>query len=297
LRRATALVACLLIWVAVACSPSKPAPVAATSTTSTTLLTGPDSGAPTTTTEPTTLGGGEGFQTRQPRTLIIGTERLSPPWYAGPAPGEITGGFEFELAREIGSRLGVPLVKVVPTSLVLMMTGQDCKCDVMLGGITITDARATQLDLSEPYMTVDQGAVVRKGTAISNTSEASLLRWGVAVSNTSGLAVLRNVVKPTIEPYLVANQEEGIRRVADGRLDAILLSTPDALAVAGSNPALAVAGRFPTGEHYAVALSLGSPNTSLINDVIRGMRDDGIIDALLATYLGVKPADVPVIAP
>lgn len=292
MKRTTALIAGLLVAIAVACSPSNPAPA----TTTTTAIAAPvsDPGS-TTTTE--VVAGGEGFRTRQSTTLAVGTERLSPPWYTGPSADEITGGFEFALAREIGSRLGVPIVKVVPTSLVLMMTGQDCKCDIMLGAITITDGRARTLDLTEPYVSADQGVIVRQGTTVRSASDGALLRWGVAVRNTTGLDVIRNRVKPAIEPYVVVNEDDGIRRVADGRLDAMLLGTPEAIVVANTDPTLAVAGQFRTGEQYAVALSLGSPNTSLINDVIHDMRNDGIIDALLATYLGVEPANVPIIPP
>jgi ABC-type amino acid transport substrate-binding protein len=42
-----------------------------------------------------------------------------------------------------------------------------------------------------------------------------------------------------------------------------------------------------------VALSLGSPNTALINDAIREMRSDGTIDLLLRAYFGILPATVP----
>jgi ABC-type amino acid transport substrate-binding protein len=297
LRRAPAIVAASVVALVCACTPSAPAAPAPTTSTTIAAPLASGSGESTTTTEPTTLGGSEGFQTRQGGSLIIGTERLFAPWYTGPGTGEVTGGFDYELSREIGSRLGVPIVKVVKTSLVLMMTGQDCKCDVMLGGLTITDGRARSLDLSEPYLAADQAALVRKGTIVSNTAEASVLRWGVAVSNTTGQDVLRTRVKPLATPLLVTNEADGIRRVADGRLDAMLMNTPEALAVAHDNPALAVPAQFITGEQYAVALSLGSPNTSLINEVIRSMRDDGIIDALLTTYLGANPKDVPVIGP
>jgi ABC-type amino acid transport substrate-binding protein len=296
LKRATAIIAGLLISIAVACSPRQPAPASTTTTTSTTIALS-DSGPTTTSTEPTTLGGSEGFQTRKRGTLVIGTERLAAPWYMGPTPGVITGGFEYDLAKELGLRLRVPNIQVVPTSLVLLMTGQDCKCDIMLSGIIVTDGRARTIDLSEPYLTADQGVLVRTGTAISSVAEAAALRWGVTLRNLTGQDVLKSRVKPTTAPQVVVNEDEAIRRVADGRLDAMLLDTPDALAVTLSDARFAVAGQFRTGELFAAALSLGSPNTALINVVIRDMRNDGTIDRLLRAYLGIEPANVPAIPP
>ena len=72
-----------------------------------------------------------------------------------------------------------------------------------------------------------------------------------------------------------------------------MLPTPDALAAAAGDAGLAVAGQLRTGELYAGALALGSPNTAAINDAIGNMRDDGTIALLLRHYFGINPADVP----
>jgi ABC-type amino acid transport substrate-binding protein len=96
---------------------------------------------------------------------------------------------------------------------------------------------------------------------------------------------------------MFVNDDDALRRLADGRLDAVLLDTPDALAATLADPRFVVAGQFRTGELVAVGLSLGSPNTALINDIIRDMRNDGTIDRLLRAYLGIEPANVPPIPP
>src|SRR5204862_6733325 len=105
--RTGALCGALLVILS-ACSSASPEPAATT-----TPVTGV-AGA-TTTTAPPLEPGGEGFRTRTPGVLVIGTERVTAPWYTGPSPDEITGGFEYRIGREIGSRLGVPFVKVVPS--------------------------------------------------------------------------------------------------------------------------------------------------------------------------------------
>ena len=293
-RRIATTVALLpLVWTA--CSSASPAPTTTTPTTAAPPTTVAADGSTTTTETPGVAS--SGLRTRKQGVLIVGTERLAPPWYIGPNADLVSGGFEYDVAAELARRLGVPAVKVVSTSLVLMMGGQDCKCDIMLSGITITDGRARTLDLSEPYLSADQGVLVRKGTPITTPAEMAALRWGLALHNATGLDLLQTRVKPTIEPDVVVNQDEAIQRLRSGHDDAVLLDAPEAIAIANANPGLAVAGQFKSGEQYSVALSLGSPNTAIMNDAMRDMRGDGTIDTLLRAYFGIDPAKLPALSP
>lgn len=290
-RRPVVLIALLALLV---CGCSSSTPEAATTTTVPPTTVEP--GVATTTSPPPGVAP-SGLRTRTQGVLAVGTERLAPPWYIGPNADLVSGGFEYDIAAELARRLGVPAVKVVPSSLVWMMGGQDCGCDVMLSGITITDARARALDLSEPYLSADQGVLVRKGTSVTTPAAAVALRWAVTLRNSTGVDLLDTHVKPTIAPDIVVNDDEAISRLLNGRDDALLMDTPEAIAVANANPALAVVGQFKTGEQYSVALSLGSPNTALINDAIRDMRDDGTIGTLMRAYFGLDPAKLPSLSP
>jgi ABC-type amino acid transport substrate-binding protein len=228
-----------------------------------------------------------------PGVLTVGTEALVPPWYVGSTPAAVTAGFEFDIAKAMAARLGVPSVRVIVTPLVTLLSGQDCKCDLMLSEALVTDNRARTADFTEPYLTVDQAVLVRSGVSMANVAEGRSFRWGVALKNTAGLDVLTKRVEPSTAPQTLVDESDGIERVADGRLDAMIMETPSALAAAASNPALTVAGQMRTGQLYAGLLALGSPNTAALNDAIGNMRDDGTIALFLRHYFGVNPADVP----
>ena len=289
-RVAAAVVALSLVWGA--CSSASPASDPSTTTSTSLVLASTAAGESTTTTETPGVAS-SGLRTRKAGVLIVGTERFEPPWFIGPTVDRVSGGFEYDIAAELARRLGVPAVKVVSTSLVLMMSGQDCKCDIIMSGITITDSRARTLDLSEPYVTADQGVLVRKGTSVTKPTDAAALRWGIAMKNSTGLDLLQNHIKPTVDPDVVVNQDEAIQLLAHGRVDAVLVDTPEAIAIANGNPSFVVAGQYKTGEQYTVALSLGSPNTAVVNDALRDMRDDGTIDTLLRAYFGTDLAKLP----
>ncbi len=92
---------------------------------------------------------------------------------------------------------------------------------------------------------------------------------------------------------MLVNEKDGIQRVADGRLDAMMLQTPAAIEAAAQDATLSVAGQLRTGELFAGALALGSPNTASLNDAIGNMQDDGTIALFLRQYFGMNPADIP----
>ena len=292
MHRSAAIVLTLcLLWGA--CSAASPAATSqgnAPTTVPTTAVDGP------TTTVETPGVAPSGLRTRKSGVLIVGTERVIPPWFIGPRPDLISGGFEYDVAAELARRLGVPAVEVKPTSLVLMMGGEDCGCDLIISGITITDARARTLDLSEPYLTADQGVLVRKATRITTPASAASLRGAIALRNARGLDLLQTSIKPTIEPTVMVNEDDAVQQLAQGRADAVLMDTPAALAVANANPDFAVIGQYKTGDQYSMALSLGTPNTPIINDAIRDMRDDGTIDMLMRAYFGTDPAKLPILS-
>ena len=119
--------------------------------------------------------------TRVPGVLTVGTEQLAAPWYIGSTPDTVTSGFEYDVAKALASRLHVPAVRVVLRPLVTLLSGDDCGCDLMLSEVLVTDARARDADLTEPYLTVDQAVLVRQGVTMSTVDEGRAYRWGVAL--------------------------------------------------------------------------------------------------------------------
>jgi ABC-type amino acid transport substrate-binding protein len=236
------------------------------------------------------------FLTREPGVLTVGAESITSPWYVGHSARDVSMGFEYDLAKVIAARLGIPKVKIVDANLVTMMTApRDCPCDLMLSQVTATDNRAKQLDISEPYLTVDQGVVVRKGTALGSVADGRTLRWATAVRDATGLDVVMKQVQPIFPVQHDVDPATAVRDLVAGNVDAVVMDAPDAMAVARTTPGLEVAGRFPTAEQYTAVLGLGSSNTVLLNDVVRAARDDGTVARLLQRYFGANPADLPVI--
>ena len=268
------------------------------SVTSTTATSTTPTEATTTTTEPapsTTLGGNQGFQPRTPGMLTVGVEAFDPPYYQGATLETVSGGFEYDLAHTIAARLRLPRAVFVRSQFYEMATGPDCRCDVLLSHIAITDPRARQVDFTKPYLDADKAALVRSGTAVRTPEQARALRWAAVVRDTTSVALLADKVKPTGEPQLFVDFASCLAALASGQVDAVVYDAPTVLAAAFTDPRVVVAGRLDTREQYATVLRVGSANTTELDDVVSGLRSDGTITRLAQRWFGLDPAVVPVL--
>lgn len=94
--------------------------------------------------------------------LIVGTEGTYPPFTFHDETGELTG-FDVEIAREIGKRLGVE-VEFLETQWDAIFAGLDAsRFDMVANQVGINEERQASYDFSDPYITSTAVLVVAKG--------------------------------------------------------------------------------------------------------------------------------------
>lgn len=235
-----------------------------------------------------------GFRTIQPGVLTVGTELPAPPFWLGDDYQSITGGFEVDLARAIGERLGLGEVRFVEMPFSALVAGANCPCDIDLSQVTITDERARVVDFSAPYFDANQGALVRQGTTIPDTATAKTLRWGAQL-NTTGASYLANTLRPARPPQIYNTTLDAFNALRAGQIDAVMLDVPIVVGEAARpGSTFEVAGQFETGERYGAVLPKGSPHTPIVSAIIEELRSEGVLDQLQARYFPAA-ADVPVL--
>jgi cyclohexadienyl dehydratase len=89
-------------------------------------------------------------------------------------------GLDIDLADDLATRLAVRL-DLVPTTWASLMKDLDDKCDLAMGGITITADRAKQARFSSPYLHDGKAAAVRCADVARYRSLADVDRAGVRV--------------------------------------------------------------------------------------------------------------------
>ena len=80
-------------------------------------------------------------------------------------------GYDFELARQIGTDLGVDVEFVSTEAANRVEYPETNKVDLILANFTVTDERAEKVDFAEPYMNVALGVVSHKDNVVTDLSQ------------------------------------------------------------------------------------------------------------------------------
>jgi polar amino acid transport system substrate-binding protein len=238
-----------------------------------------------------------GFKGVKSGKVTVQTSLPAKGWWNGDDPSHLTGGFEFELAKDLCAQLGVGKVRIVNVDFDALQAGKTKDFDFALSQITVTDARKKNVDFSDGYFSSDLGIMVNKGTTVPDLAAAKKLKWGVQTSKTSEI-YLNDKVKPDSAAKSFSQTTEMFTALRARQIDAALLDTAIVLAQAPTQNA-EVVGQFRTGEVYGALLPKNSANTALVSKAIKTLQDNGTLAALNTKWLVPvfkgDPAKVPYI--
>jgi ABC-type amino acid transport substrate-binding protein len=125
-------------------------------------------------------GPGVGVKTAKSGKLAVATSLPSPGWWTGSNKDSLTGGYDFELAKDLCAQLGIGKVRVVDVPMSTIEAGKPKDFDVALVPVVVTPALLKNLDSSTPYFTsgtVTYSVLLPKGsvnTKLVNTALAKL---------------------------------------------------------------------------------------------------------------------------
>jgi polar amino acid transport system substrate-binding protein len=230
-------------------------------------------------------GAAGSFSPRTPNTLTVATAQVPDPGFWEGTIAHPTGGFEYELAKRLASRFGLAKVKVVEVPFGELVHGHLGGADLALSDITITEAREQHLDFSTPYLKAPPAIVVRPGTEVADVDAARHLHWAVQ-NETTLKEALEKQIEPTTKTLVFEHQSEKLAALEDGRVDAVLLDLPVALAYARESPRkYAVVAQLPSEADLGAALPSGSANTEAVDSALRALQSEGEIDSLAHRWL------------
>ena len=205
-------------------------------------------------------------------------------------------GFDVDLSKEIGERLGLEVEYLPPTNFdaIIPMIKQGGKADIGNSAFSITEERKAEIDFTDAYLDSNLGVAVKSDSGIAG-DEAAIIEalnkaeMTVAVqAGTTGEAwVLENLPNAKVVP--LASVTVCMTGVSTGQYQAFCADLP----VIGHQCTVSftdcqIALEIPTGEQYGIVVSKDNPGlTAAINQALADMEADGTMASLKEKWFGV----------
>lgn len=233
----------------------------------------------------------------QARTLTVGGFCTNPPYGYKEPSGAIVG-FDIDVAREIGKRMGADVaITCLPfQSLVAALLNK--QFDVIFASMSITDERKKTMDFSLPYRSATGRFVGRKSLNVDPflngaPNPAALKGKTVGVIRSTTHDLYLQALFPGVEITRYDGVEGGLLDLQADRIDLFLTSPIKTQTDFLDKPAgqkyefkgAEIIAKKYLGEGVAAGVRKG--NTELlqeINKALQGMYDDGTFKAINLKY-------------
>ena len=203
-------------------------------------------------------------------------------------------GMDIDLVRNFARETGVEL-ELVPTTWPTLMADLGHKCDLAVGGISVTADRAAKALFSDPYLRDGKAAVIRCTDAAKYRSLADIDRGGVRVvvnpGGTNEQFDRANLHHATIVGY--PDNNTIFDQVIEGKADVMITDGSEIRWQVTQHPQLC---GVSTDQPFTVAQKaylMPKEATALqqrINQWLSTVRGNGTFDAVRRQWLGADPA-------
>jgi polar amino acid transport system substrate-binding protein len=227
------------------------------------------------------------FHPNHPGTLTVMTQPLPTRGFWEGEDSRADGGLEYGIALDLAKRFGLDRVVVRTNDFSRIVDGRLGDADIALALITPTAKRDEVLDFTTPYIDAPPALVVRVGTEVPDVQTAQELRWAVGTSTTFE-DIIAQQIHPDDPPKEYENRNEELAAILADRADVAMFDLPAAVAIVHADTRLTIAAKLLQTEPIAAALPDGSQNTEAVSAALRAMENDGTLDQLAQTSLGVS---------
>jgi polar amino acid transport system substrate-binding protein len=198
-------------------------------------------------------------------------------------------GFDIDVSRSLAEHMGLE-VNWLPSQdfdTLVPTIKNGGKADIAIAGMTITDARKAEVDMSDPYVDSNQSIVVRRGSdETAATLDASEKIIAVQSGTTGQEWAQENLPNATLKP--LSTVIDAMSGCQTGLYDAVVCDLPvSRYQIERSYTDLEVIEEIPTGEQYGIAVSKDNPGLlAAVNEALAAMQEDGSMDAIEAEWFG-----------
>lgn len=230
------------------------------------------------------------FETIEEGVLTVGSDIAFPPFEFKDEKTQEIVGFDIDLMKEIGKKLGLKVKFVNATFDTIIPALNAKKFDCIMSAMTITEERKKQVDFSDPYIDSNQSLAVREDSAITGVADLKDKIIGVQRGTTGELKAQELKEKygfKEIKAYddtLLAFED-----LRAGRVDGVINDLPVSADLIKKDPAFKLVEEIPTGEQYGIALRKDSKELlEGINKALADIKDEGTYDTIYKKWFETK---------
>jgi polar amino acid transport system substrate-binding protein len=199
-------------------------------------------------------------------------------------------GLEPDLARALGQELGRPIVFIALPWEALIASLEAGEIDVIMSGMSITEARQRRVWFVQPYLRLGQMAIVRKTDLIELGSPELLYRTDRRVgfvAETTGEDLVKSKI-PHAQYVAVTSADEGLQALRQGQIDAFVHDAVTAWRVGNQAAQDTIEGLFsPLTEEY-LAWAVHKNDAALhreLDALVTRWRRSGRLRDMFGTWL------------
>ena len=208
-------------------------------------------------------------------------------------------GFDPALIREIGKKLGVRVEISDNAFEGLGSTLRVGQADAVIAAISVTPEREALVDFSNIYYVGEDGILARSDSGIgtiTNPGQMAGKRVGVqkltAYAKWAQETLVDGGLIASNQLFVYAKPEHAVDDLKQGRLDLVILDLQPATAALSLGD-LKLVGQGLDQQRFAIAVPSGANTLKAeINRALLTLQNEGKVNQLISTYLGLKPEDV-----
>ena len=227
----------------------------------------------------------------QAQELVVGANIGNVPWEFQDASGDFVG-FELDLVREIGARLGRPVEVVNIPFNGLFSAVQSGRIDIAVSSITVTDKRLGSVAFAQPYYDSAQSLTVTTRSSANSLADMRGKVIGVDTGSTGDMWTTANREKYGFDDI---RRFEGLAPamldLQSGRIDAYISDIPSLEYFIKNKSIFKIIERIETGERYSMMFAKGKPLSAEVDAVITSLKQEGFVAELHERWFGTVPAE------
>lgn len=222
--------------------------------------------------------------------LIMTTNAAFPPYEMVADDGSFEG-IDVEIAGAIAEKLGLELVVDDMDFDSALLAVQNGKSDIVMAGVSVTEARLLVMNFSDSYATGVQAVIVKEGSDVTmdNLGEKMI----GCQRGTTGYIYASDTPENGGygEDHVVAfdNGASAVQALLNGQVDCVIIDDAPAQAFVAANPGLTTLEGSWVEEQYAIGLN--KENTALLEAVNKALAEltaDGTVQGIIDKYISAN---------